>query len=370
MVSGRVSRFTFIPDTPEMTSTNLNDPNWGLAFLMAFPSINQDQANAYHATWKKKGYGTKETVAALQEQDLLNMKFLEGHAKVISGQIDLRFAPVSIPVFVAPSVPGVRTRAPWNTKNMKDMDSSDVSSSTGTLKELQNFLSLLIVYCEQNDDTPGTAATKALGAYAEAPIGPGPELDKLDADMDTHASRQCAAAVLNRIPKNMRDLVEFEVGLQAGIFPILGALYYPHLGADAVERQTLEDTQLVTGTGPHKHGPPHRHEVYAHLIRITAATRRLNAVHQLPSNLNRRQGLEAAVSRCGFDAELKQFERDIRRDRKSWDADTVLEELRRHAQSWATGKADPKPQQPQIKNPQQNIQNPPGTKKLAKLAKA
>ena len=160
-----------------MTSTNLNDPNWGLAFLMAFPSINQDQANAYHATWKKKGYGTKETVAALQEQDLLNMKFLEGHAKVISGQIDLRFAPVSIPVFVAPSVPGVRTRAPWNTKNMKDMDSSDVSSSTGTLKELQNFLSLLIVYCEQNDDTPGTAATKALGAYAEAPIGPGPELD-------------------------------------------------------------------------------------------------------------------------------------------------------------------------------------------------
>jgi len=47
-----------------------------------------------------------------------------------------------------------------------------------------------------------------------------------------------------------------------------------------------------------------------------------------------------------------------------------LEELRRHAQSWATGKADPKPQQPQIKNPQQNIQNPPGTKKQAKLAKA
>ena len=68
MVSGRVSRFTFIPDTPEMTSTNLNDPDWGLFFLMSFPSINQDQANAYHATWKKKGYGTKETVAALQEQ--------------------------------------------------------------------------------------------------------------------------------------------------------------------------------------------------------------------------------------------------------------------------------------------------------------
>ncbi len=80
--------------------------------------------------------------------------------------------------------------------------------------------------------------------------------------------------------------------------------------------------------------------------------------------------MEAAVSRCGFDAELKQFERDIRRDRKSWDAATVLAELRRHAQSWATGKADPKPQQPQIKQPQQNIQNPPGTKQLVKLAKA
>ena len=88
-------------------------------------------------------------------------------------------------------------------------------------------------------------------------------MDKLDVAMDTHASRQCAAAVLNRIPKNMRDLVEFEVGLQAGIFPILGALYYPHLGDDTVERQILEDTQLVTGTGPHKQGPFHRHEVYA-----------------------------------------------------------------------------------------------------------
>ncbi len=88
--------------------------------------------------------------------------------------------------------------------------------------------------------------------------------------MDTHASRQCAAAVLNRIPKNMRDLVEFEVGLQAGIFPILVALYYPHLGDGAVERQILEDTQLVTGTGPHKKGPFHRHEVYAHFIKITS----------------------------------------------------------------------------------------------------
>ena len=358
MVSGDVSRFRRIPDTPEMTSTDEEDADWGLAFLMSFPLTIRDQADTYHAAWKKKGYGSKATLSGLREQDLISMKFLEGHARlIITGQIDLMFAPVPIPVFVAPSVPGVRTRAPWNTKNLKDMESSDESSSTETLKELQNFLSLLIVFCEQNDDTPGTAATKALGAYAEAPIGPGPELDKLDVAMDTHASRQCAAAVLNRIPKNMRDLVEFEVGLQAGIFPILGALYYPHLGDDAAERQILEDTQLVTGTGPNKQGPFHRHEVYAHLIKITAATRRLTAVHQLPSDLNRRQGLEAAVSRCGFDAELKQFERDIRRDRKSWDAATVLA-VSRHAQSWATGKADPKPQQPQIKQPQQNIQNP------------
>ncbi len=46
--------------------------------------------------------------------------------------------------------------------------------------------------------------------------------------------------------------------------------------------------------------------------------------------------------------------RDIRRDRKSWNTARVLEELKRHAQSWATGKADPKPQPQQIKQPQQN----------------
>ena len=36
-------------------------------------------------------------------------------------------------------------------------------------EELRDFLSMLIVYCEQNDDTAGLAATKALGKYAEAP---------------------------------------------------------------------------------------------------------------------------------------------------------------------------------------------------------
>ena len=87
----------------------------------------------------------------------------------------------------------------------------------------------------------------------------------------------------------------YEVGLQAGIFPIPGALYYPHLGDGAVERQMLEDTELViTGTGQHKKGPEHRYEVYAHIIRITEATKRLTGVGQLPSDLNRRKGLEAA----------------------------------------------------------------------------
>ena len=47
MVSGRVSRFTRIPDTPEMTSTDEEDPDWGLAFPMSFPLTTRDQANAY-----------------------------------------------------------------------------------------------------------------------------------------------------------------------------------------------------------------------------------------------------------------------------------------------------------------------------------
>ena len=183
-------------------------------------------------------------------------------------------------------------------------------------------------------------------------------------------------AIFKHIPKKLRELVDFEVGLQAGVFPILGALYYPHLGDDAIERQILADTQLVTGTGAHQRGVEHRHEVYAHLIRWMAAVKRLTVAGQKPSDINSRQGLQAAISRCNFDHEMAQFERDIRRDRKLWNTATVLEELKRHAQSWATGKADPKPTQPpqvqqsQFKQPQQNLQNPPGTKKLVKLAKA
>ena len=36
---------------------------------------------------------------------------------------------------------------------------------------------------------------KALGAYAEAPIGPGLALNALHAAMDEHASRQLATAI-------------------------------------------------------------------------------------------------------------------------------------------------------------------------------
>ena len=101
----------------------------------------------------------------------------------------------------------------------------------------------------RDDDTPGLAATKALGVYAEAQIGPGPALDAMDAAIDEHVSHQFATAMLKHMPRKIRELVDFEVGLQAGVFPILGALYYPHLGDEALERRILDDTQLITGTG-------------------------------------------------------------------------------------------------------------------------
>ena len=88
---------------------------------------------------------------------------------------------------------------------MNAMESKDPSSSTGTKHELDDFVSMLTVYCEQNDDTPGLAATKALGAYAEAPIGPGLALNALHAAMDEHASRQVATAILKHIPKKLRE---------------------------------------------------------------------------------------------------------------------------------------------------------------------
>ena len=73
-------------------------------------------------------------------------------------QIELLFASVALPVFVAPVTPVFgRIRTAWNTKNMNAMESKDPSSSTGTKPELDDFVSMLIVYCEQNDDTPGLA---------------------------------------------------------------------------------------------------------------------------------------------------------------------------------------------------------------------
>ena len=51
---------------------------------------------------------------------------------------------------------------------------------------------------------------------------------------------------------------------------------YPNLGDGAIERRTLEDTQLATGAvkaGPHKKGVEHRHVVYAHITWITATTK-------------------------------------------------------------------------------------------------
>ena len=83
MVSGRVSRFTRIPDTPDMLSTSEDDPEWGLHFLMSFPSTIRDNAQVYHAAWLKKGFGPKVMLAVLKEDDLTHMKFLDAHARMI-----------------------------------------------------------------------------------------------------------------------------------------------------------------------------------------------------------------------------------------------------------------------------------------------
>jgi len=142
MVSGRVSRFTPIPATPEMMSTAEDDPDWGLKFLESFPSTIRAKAAALHALWKKHGYGFKESLKGLTEDDLTDMKFLKSDAKMIMGQLELMFAPVGIPTFapVAPVVPVIgRIRPSWNTKNMNPMESKDSSSSTGTREELHDF---------------------------------------------------------------------------------------------------------------------------------------------------------------------------------------------------------------------------------------
>ena len=55
--SARVSRFTPIPATPEMVATSEEDLEWGLTFLLSFPSTIRDKATTYHAAWKKHGFG-------------------------------------------------------------------------------------------------------------------------------------------------------------------------------------------------------------------------------------------------------------------------------------------------------------------------
>ena len=70
MVSGRLSRFTPIPATPEMDAMSEEDPDWSLPFLKSFPSTIRDSAGKYHAILKKSGFGTKESLKGLMEQDL------------------------------------------------------------------------------------------------------------------------------------------------------------------------------------------------------------------------------------------------------------------------------------------------------------
>ena len=101
--SARESRFTPIPATPEMTATSEEDPQWSLAFLQSFPSTIRDNAAKYQAVWTKNGFGTKESLKGLVEQDLKDMKFLLSDNRAIMAQIELLFAPVALPAYFLPS---------------------------------------------------------------------------------------------------------------------------------------------------------------------------------------------------------------------------------------------------------------------------
>ena len=94
MVSGRLSRFTPIPATPEMANTAEDDPDWGLAFLESFPLAIRAKAAALHALWKKQ---YKESLKGLTEQDLMDMKFLTSDASMIMGQLDPPKSPIFAP---------------------------------------------------------------------------------------------------------------------------------------------------------------------------------------------------------------------------------------------------------------------------------
>ena len=119
------------------------DPDWSLPFLRSFPSTIRDNAGKYHAILKKNGFGTKESLAGLEEQDLKDIKFLISDVRAIMAQLALLFEPVALPAFVPPVVPVIgRIRPAWNTKNMNAMESKDPSSSTGTMPELNDFVSI------------------------------------------------------------------------------------------------------------------------------------------------------------------------------------------------------------------------------------
>ena len=117
MVSGRLSRFTPIPATPEMDAMSEEDPDWSLPFLKSFPSTIRDNAGKYHAILKKNGFGTKESLKGLEEQDLKDMKFLLSDVRAIMAQLALLFEPVALPAFVPPVVPvNGRIYAPLGTQ--------------------------------------------------------------------------------------------------------------------------------------------------------------------------------------------------------------------------------------------------------------
>ncbi len=88
MASVRLSRFTPILATPEMLSTNEDDPDWGLAFLESSPLTIRAKAAALLALWKKHGYRFKGPLIGLTEQDLTDVKFLKSDAKMIMGQLE------------------------------------------------------------------------------------------------------------------------------------------------------------------------------------------------------------------------------------------------------------------------------------------
>ncbi len=65
------------------------------------------KAALLHVLWKKYGYGYKGPLKGLTEEDLTDMTFLKSNAKMIMGQLELMFAPIGLPAFVATVVPAI-----------------------------------------------------------------------------------------------------------------------------------------------------------------------------------------------------------------------------------------------------------------------